>query len=78
MLLIFVEKITERLKYTLDFVFNERGIQYQITDDKYFFNESNSEKPPFFVTTNYNLAGGILRLDSLPPQLLHTLTSAEG
>ena len=44
MLLIFVEKITERLKYTLDFVFNERGIDYQITDDKYFFNDSNSEK----------------------------------
>ena len=44
MLLIFVEKITERLKYTLDFVFNERGIDYQITDDKYFFNDSTSEK----------------------------------
>ncbi|MDG1841000.1 MAG: polysaccharide deacetylase family protein [Crocinitomicaceae bacterium] len=44
MLLIYAEKTTERLKYTLDFIFKERGINYEITCDKYHFLESKNNK----------------------------------
>jgi len=44
MLLIYVEKITERLRYTLDFIFDERQIKYEVTCDKYYFNESKAKK----------------------------------
>lgn len=37
MVLIFVEEISERLQYTLDFVFSERNIVYQLTNDERFF-----------------------------------------
>lgn len=45
MVLIFVERITERLIYTLDFVFKERGLSYDLTCDQQEF--LNSVKPRF-------------------------------
>ena len=37
-MLIFVENITSRLTYTLDFIFKERDLNYELTlDKKYFF-----------------------------------------
>ncbi len=37
MLLIFVEEISERLCFTLDFVFKNRGLEYQLTNDPVTF-----------------------------------------
>lgn len=39
MLLIYVDEVTERLTYTLDFIFRERGIDYQLSNDPIFFQE---------------------------------------
>ena len=33
-MLIFVENITSRLSYTLDFIFKERDLNYELTLDK--------------------------------------------
>lgn len=44
MVLIFVEEISERLIYTLDFVFNERGYEYTLTNDPNSFLTSPSVK----------------------------------
>lgn len=44
MLLIFVDKITERLIYTLDFIFRDRGIKYELTNDWVYFSGSESHK----------------------------------
>ena len=43
-LLIFVEEISERLIYTLDFVFNERGMQYELTNDYLYFSSADGYK----------------------------------
>jgi hypothetical protein len=40
MLKIFVEQISERLIYTLDFVFRERGLSYQLVNDPVLFMQS--------------------------------------
>lgn len=37
MVLIFAEEISERLQYTLDFIFSERNIVFQLTNDEQFF-----------------------------------------
>lgn len=44
MLQIFVEQISERLIYTLDFVFKERGLNYTLTNDYHTFLESSNTK----------------------------------
>ena len=36
-MLIYVDEISERLIYTLDFVFKERGLTYSLTNDGHFF-----------------------------------------
>jgi len=41
---VFVEQVTERLIYTLDFIFNEREIQYKITNDQLLFSKSTNIK----------------------------------
>jgi hypothetical protein len=53
-MLIFVEQISERLLYTLDFVFNEHGLSYQVTNDVSQFihfegNKLNYSNYPFEV-----------------------------
>ena len=44
MTLIFVEQITNRLKYTFDFVFNARGLSYEFTTNLSYFNNSTNHK----------------------------------
>ena len=44
MALIFVEEISERLTYTLDFIFKERGLSYDLTNDHHFFANSSVPK----------------------------------
>ena len=44
MVLIFVEEVSERLQFTLDFVFSERKIAYQLTNDEQFFENANQPK----------------------------------
>ncbi len=44
MTLIFVEQLTQRLKYTFDFVFNGRGLSYELTSDLTYFSASNLQK----------------------------------
>lgn len=43
-MLIFVSKISERLKYTLDFIFKERGLDYDITNDEEIFTKDDRSK----------------------------------
>ncbi|MES2588910.1 MAG: polysaccharide deacetylase family protein [Bacteroidota bacterium] len=43
-MLIFVDKITERLIYTLDFIFKDRGILYELTNDWASFKKSEQKK----------------------------------
>lgn len=44
MIKIFVEQISERLIYTLDFVFNERGLKYELTNDPSRFQADQGTK----------------------------------
>ena len=44
MLLIYVDEVTERLIYTLDFVFKDRGIYFKVTNDPLFFAETDEHK----------------------------------
>ena len=44
MIQIFVEAISERLLYTLDFVFKERGLEYTLTNDHHTFIASDCKK----------------------------------
>jgi hypothetical protein len=44
MTLIFVEQLTQRLQYTFDFVFNARGLSYELTSDLTYFSSSNQQK----------------------------------
>jgi hypothetical protein len=53
--LIYVEYITERLLYTLDFVFTERKIPYEITNDGIQFMAAQGHK------LNYSSPGGLDR-----------------
>lgn len=50
MLLIFVDKISERLIYSLDFIFKDRGINYHLTNDWHSF--LKSEKLKFNYSEN--------------------------
>lgn len=43
-MLFYVDEISVRLMYTLDFVFKEHGLDYQLTNDKYFFTSFDGEK----------------------------------
>ena len=43
-MLIYVDEISERLIYTLDFVFKERGLTYSLTNDGRFFLSSSEAK----------------------------------
>ncbi len=38
MIVVFVEEVTERLVYTLDFIFKDRKIPFQITNDPVYYN----------------------------------------
>lgn len=44
MLLIYVDEVTERLIYTLDFIFKDRGIYFKITNDPMFFQQTDEIK----------------------------------
>ena len=44
MTLIFVEQVTNRLRYTLDFIFNARGLGYELTTDFTHFTAANATK----------------------------------
>jgi hypothetical protein len=44
MIVVFVEQVSERLIYTLDFLFKERDLNYQITNDLVLFKKSNALK----------------------------------
>jgi len=44
MTLIFVEQVTNRLRYTLDFIFNARGLDYELTTDITHFTATNATK----------------------------------
>ena len=43
-MIIFVEKITNRLQYTFDFIFKERDLQYMLTDNQEQFLASKDPK----------------------------------
>jgi hypothetical protein len=43
-MLIFVEQVSERLLYILDFAFKERGIDYRLTNDHFSFLEAEGAK----------------------------------
>ena len=45
MIEIFVDQVSERLIYTLDFVFNERELSYKLNND--FLSFENSTLPKF-------------------------------
>lgn len=40
MIVVFVREVTERLIFTLDFIFNERNVKYQLTNDPVFFSKT--------------------------------------
>lgn len=44
MILIFVDEVTDRLIFTLDFVFTARQIKYQFTNDPVYFNQTTEHK----------------------------------
>ena len=44
MTLIFIEQVTNRLRYTLDFIFKARGLSYELTTDAARFSTSDSTK----------------------------------
>jgi hypothetical protein len=44
MLLIYVDEVTERLIYTLDFIFKDRGIYFKITNDPMYFEQTDEVK----------------------------------
>lgn len=44
MVIIFAEEVSERLQFTLDFVFSERKIMYQLTNDEQFFQKASQPK----------------------------------
>ena len=44
MTLIFVENITNRLSYTLDFIFKTRGLSYELSTDAKKFSSTNALK----------------------------------
>ena len=60
-MLIFVENITNRLRYTFDFIFKERDLTYEFTTNKELF--INSEVPKF----NYSRASFGKEIKSLIP-----------
>ena len=41
---VFVEQVSERLIYTLDFIFKERDVPYNIINDFHLFNKSTNIK----------------------------------
>ena len=43
-MLIYVDQISERMIYTLDFVFKERGLDYSLTNDGHFFEAYTESK----------------------------------
>lgn len=43
-MIVYAEIVTERLVYTLDFVFTQRGIPYQLTNDVVTFQRNNARK----------------------------------
>lgn len=43
-MLIFVNQISERLLYTMNFVFKDRGVKFEITNDTSFFQEAQGVK----------------------------------
>lgn len=44
MITIFVDQVSERLIYTLDFVFHERNLDYKLTNDYLFFEQLDAPK----------------------------------
>lgn len=51
MLLIFADRITERLIYTLDFIFRDRGISYELSNDWAYF--MGKEYPKFTYSDRF-------------------------
>ena len=60
-MLIFVENITNRLKYTFDFIFKERDLTYEFTTNQELFINSNSPK------FNYSRESFDIKIHSLIP-----------
>lgn len=50
MLTIYTDYITERLKYTLSIIFDDRGIAWELTDDSSFY--ENAEGPKFYYSAD--------------------------
>lgn len=71
-MLIYVEYITERLLYTLDFVFSERKISYEITNDGIHFMSVKGNK------LNYSTREFDNCLQLLPASLLFEETHFKG
>ena len=53
-MLIFVDKITERLIYTLDFIFKDRGILYELTNDWVNFTKNEKAKNQLIYSDKYH------------------------
>lgn len=43
-MLIYVDHITERLLYTFDFIFKDRGVDFELTNDWLYFEKANNPK----------------------------------
>lgn len=54
MLVVFVREVTERLIFTLDFVFNERKVNYQLTNDPVFFAKTDKLRLNYSTQTFEN------------------------
>lgn len=62
MIYIYVEQISERLIYTFDFVFKDRGIKYHVSNDQFDFKNSTEFKLNY---SNFDFEG-ILKIEPAP------------
>jgi len=65
MIEIFVEQVSERLIYTLDFILKERDVSYKINNDKFLFEKSTNIK---FNYSNLDLNNSV---QIIPSELLY-------
>jgi hypothetical protein len=54
-MLVFVDKITERLIYTFDFIFSDRNIAYQFTNDWFYFEKFEGNKFSYSEKSQVNV-----------------------